>query len=193
MKKLVDIIGKEEFEKLSEETQNKLAETEFIENDGTYIPKTKFDNLNQAKKDLENQLKETNEKVQKLSEVNAEELQSKLNELQEKYDNDLKEANDKYNNREYEYKLQDYIKNEKFSSKSSQKSFYQELLDKKLEFDDNGTLKGYDEYKKSYEENDPGAFLKEESNDGMYVNTGGNHEDKNVEDEAFINKIMGIK
>ena len=193
MKKLVDIIGKEEFEKLSEETQNKLAETEFIENDGTYIPKTKFDNLNQAKKDLENQLKETNEKVQKLSEVNAEELQSKLNELQEKYDKDLKEANDKYNNREYEYKLQDYIKNEKFSSKSSQKSFYQELLDKKLEFDDNGTLKGYDEYKKSYEENDPGAFLKEESNDGMYVNTGGNHEDKNVEDEAFINKIMGIK
>ena len=124
MKKLVDILGKEEFEKLSEDTQKKLAETEFIENDGSYIPKTKFDNLNQTKKDLENQLKETNEKVQELSKVNAEELQNKLNELQEKYDKDLQDANDRYDNREYEIKLQDYIRNEKFSSKSSQKAYY---------------------------------------------------------------------
>jgi prolyl-tRNA synthetase len=93
MKKLVDILGKEEFEKLSEETQNKLKETEFIENDGSYIPKTKFDNLNETKKDLENQLKETNEKVQELSKVNNEDLQTKLDELQSKYDEDLKKAN----------------------------------------------------------------------------------------------------
>ena len=104
MKKLVDILGKEEFEKLSEDVQKKYNDTEFIENDGSYIPKTKFDNLNQTKKDLESQLKETNEKVQELSKVDAKELQQKLDELQEKYDNDLKEANERYDNREYEIK-----------------------------------------------------------------------------------------
>lgn len=193
MKKLVDILGKEEFEKLSEDVQKKYNDTEFIENDGSYIPKTKFDNLNQTKKDLESQLKETNEKVQELSKVDAKELQQKLDELQEKYDNDLKEANERYDNREYEIKLKDYIKDEKFSSKSSQKAYYKELLDKKLEFDDEGTLKGYDEYKKSYEENDPDAFLKENDNHGIYASTGGNHEGQNADDDAFINQIMGIK
>ena len=124
MKKLVDIIGKEEFEKLSEETQQKWSDKEFIENDGTYIPKAKFDSLNETKKSLENQLKETNEKVQELSKVDSSELQNKLNELQEKYDNDIKTANEKYEAREYEYRLKDFIKNEKFSSKSSQTAYY---------------------------------------------------------------------
>lgn len=193
MKKLVDIIGKEEFEKLSEETQQKWSDKEFIENDGSYIPKAKFDSLNETKKSLENQLKETNEKVQELSKVDSSELQNKLNELQEKYDNDIKTANEKYEAREYEYKLKDFIKNEKFSSKSSQKAYYEDLLSKKFEFDDEGNLKGYDDYKKTYEENDPGAFIKEESNDGVYASTGANHEKSDFDEDAYINKIMGIK
>jgi len=193
MEKLVDIVGKEVYEGLSEETKKKYGEKELIINDGTYIPKAKFDSLNETKKDLENQLKETNEKVQELSKVNSDELQTKLNELQEKYDKDLKEANDKYENREYEIKLKDYIRNEKFSSKSSQKAYFEELLDKKLEFDDEGNLKGYDDYKKSYQESDPDAFLKEKSNDGMYASTGENHDGKSADDDAYINQIMGIK
>lgn len=193
MKKLVDILGKEEFEKLSEETQNKLKETEFIENDGSYIPKTKFDNLNETKKDLENQLKETNEKVQELSKVNNEDLQTKLDELQSKYDEDLKKANDKYEAREYEYKLKDYIKDEKFSSKASQKSFYNDLLSKQYEFDDEGNLKGYDDFKKSYQEEDPKAFVIETEQDDVYVTTGENHDNASNNEDEFINRIMGIK
>lgn len=176
MKKLVDIIGKEEFEKLSEETQKKFEKEEFIENDGTYIPKAKFDNLNEQKKDLENQLKETNDKVQELSKVNANEMQQKIDELQKKYDDDTKALNDKYNKREYEIKLKDYIKDEKFSSKSSQNSYYEKLLDKNLEFTDDGTLKGYDDFKKEYQEYDPKAFYVEKQ-EGIKVDTGINHND----------------
>lgn len=176
MKKLVDIIGKEEFEKLSEETQKKFEKEEFIENDGTYIPKAKFDNLNEQKKDLENQLKETNDKVQELSKVNADEMQQKIDELQKKYDDDTKALNDKYNKREYEIKLKDYIKDEKFSSKSSQNSYYEKLLDKNLEFTDDGTLKGYDDFKKEYQEYDPKAFYVEKQ-EGIKVDTGINHND----------------
>ena len=194
MKKLIDIVGEEVYEGLDEKVQKEYAEKELIINDGTYIPKAKFDSLNETKKDLESQLKETNEKVQELSKVNAEELQSKLDELQQKYDNDLKEANDKYDAREYEYKLKDYIKDEKFSSKSSQKAYYEELLNKHLEFDDEGNLKGYNSYKEEYQENDPGAFMKEESKqEGMYASTGEDHSEKKAEDDAFVNKIMGLK
>ena len=94
---------------------------------------------------------------------------------------------------EYEYKLKDFIKNEKFSSKSSKKAYYEDLLSKKLEFDNEGNLTGYEDYKKTYEENDPQAFLKEESNDGIYANTGENHDSKDFDEDAYINKIMGIK
>ena len=200
MKKLVDIIGKEEFEKLSEETQNKLSGKEFIENDGTYIPKAKFDSLNETKKNLESQLKETNDKINELSKVDTSELQSKFDDFKKQHEIDvenlnkeIKERDDKMASMEYEYKLKDFIKNEKFSSKSSKKAYYEDLLSKKLEFDNEGNLTGYDDYKKTYEENDPQAFLKEESNDGRYANTGENHDSKDFDEDAYINKIMGIK
>ena len=82
MKKLVDIVGKEVFDELPDETKKEYGEKELIINDGTYIPKAKFDNLNETKKNLENQLKETNDKVQELSKVDNKELQTKLDELQ---------------------------------------------------------------------------------------------------------------
>ena len=67
MKKLEDIVGKEVYESLSEEIKKEYENKELIVNDGNYIPKAKFDNLNEQKKDLENQLKETNDKMQELS------------------------------------------------------------------------------------------------------------------------------
>ena len=176
MEKLEDIVGKEVFESLPEEVKTKYGEKELIINDGAYIPKAKFDSLNETKKDLENQLKETNEKVQELSKVNPDEMQQKIDELQKKYDEDTKALNDKYDKREYEIKLKDYIKNEKFSSKSSQSSYYEKLLDKNLEFTEDGTLKGYDDFKKDYQEYDPNAFFVEKQ-EGIRVDTGVDHND----------------
>lgn len=181
------------FEELPEDTKKEYAEKELIINDGTYIPKAKFDNLNETKKSLENQLKETNDKVQELSKVDTKELQNKLDELQKKYDEDIKTANEKYDAREYEYKLKDYIKNEKFSSKSSQKAYYNDLLSKGLKFDEDGKLKGYEDYKKEYQENDPQAFIDETKQNQMYADTGDDHEKKEKDEEAFINSVMGIK
>ena len=192
MKKLVDIIGKEEFEKLSEETQKKFEKEEFIENDGTYIPKAKFDNLNEQKKDLENQLKETNDKVQELSKVDNEELKQKIVDLQKKYDEDTKALNDKYEAREYDIKLKDYAKDLKFSSNSAKKSFMNDLKEKELKFEDD-KLVGFDDFVSSYKENDPTAFIEEEKDEpSVTVNTGDIHSDKEDTDDAFINKVMGL-
>ena len=192
MKKLVDIVGKEVYESLSEEVRKQYDEKELIINDGTYIPKAKFDNLNEQKKDLENQLKETNDKMQELSKVDTEELKKQIADLQNKYEEDTKALNEKYQLREYDIKLNDYAKDLKFSSNSARKSFMSDLKAKELKFEDD-KLVGFDDFVNSYKENDPNAFIEEKKEEpSVTVNTGDNHNDKEDTDDAFINKVMGL-
>ena len=193
MKKLVDIIGKEVYDGLSEEIKKEYDEKELIINDGSYIPKSKFDNLNETKKDLENQLKETNDKVQELSKVDTEELKKQIEDLQKKYEEDTKQLNEKYEAREYDIKLNDYTKDLKFSSNSARKSFMSDLKEKELKFED-GKLVGFDDFVSSYKESDPTAFIKEDDGEpAVKVNTGDSHNDKGVSDDAFVNKVMGLE
>ena len=192
MKKLVDIIGKEVYEGLSDDIKKEYDEKELIINDGTYIPKAKFDSLNEQKKDLENQLKETNDKVQELSKVDTEELKKQIEDLQKKYEEDTKELNNKYEAREYDIKLNDYAKDLKFSSNSARKSFMNDLKAKELKFEDD-KLVGFDDFVSSYKENDPDAFMEEKKEEpSVVVNTGDSHNDKEDTDDAFINKVMGL-
>ena len=192
MKKLVDIVGKEVYDGLSEEIKKEYAEKELIINDGTYIPKAKFDSLNETKKDLENQLKETNDKMQELSKVDTEDLKQQIVDLQKKYEEDTKALNSKYEAREYDIKLNDYAKDLKFSSNSARKSFMNDLKEKELKFEDD-KLVGFDDFVNSYKESDPTAFIEEKKEEpSVTVNTGDSHNDKEDTDDAFINKIMGL-
>lgn len=192
MKKLVDIVGKEVYEGLPEEIKKEYDEKELIINDGSYIPKAKFDNLNEQKKDLENQLKETNDKVQELSKVDSEELKKQITDLQTKYEEDTKQLKDKYEAREYDIKLNDYAKDLKFSSNSARKSFMSDLKAKELKFEDD-KLVGFDDFVTSYKENDPSAFMEEKKEEAsVFVNTGDSHNDKEDTDDAFVNKVMGL-
>ena len=192
MKKLVDIVGKDAYESLPDDIKKQYGEKELIINDGTYIPKAKFDNLNEQKKDLENQLKETNDKVQELSKVNTEELKKQIEDLQNKYEEDTKALNEKYNKRESDIKLNDYAKDLKFSSNSARKSFMNDLKAKELKFEED-KLVGFDDFVNSYKENDPDAFIEEKKEEpSVTVNTGDNHNDKEDTDDAFINKVMGL-
>lgn len=192
MKKLVDIVGKEVYDGLSDEIKKEYAEKELIINDGTYIPKAKFDSLNETKKDLENQLKETNDKVQELSKVDTDELKKQIEDLQKKYEEDTKSLNDKYEAREYDIKINDYAKDLKFSSNSARKSFMSDLKAKELKFEDD-KLVGFDDFVSSYKENDPSAFIEDKKEEpSVTVNTGDSHNDKEDTDDAFINKIMGL-
>lgn len=192
MKKLVDIVGKEVYDGLSEEIKKEYAEKELIINDGTYIPKAKFDSLNETKKDLENQLKETNDKMQELSKVDTEDLKQQIVDLQKKYEEDTKALNSKYEAREYDIKLNDYTKDLKFSSNSAKKSFMSDLKAKELKFEED-KLVGFDDFVNSYKESDPTAFIEEKKEEpSVTVNTGDSHNDKEDTDDAFINKVMGL-
>ena len=192
MKKLVDIVGKEVYEGLSDDIKKEFDEKELIINDGTYIPKAKFDSLNEQKKDLENQLKETNDKMQELSKVDTEDLKKQIVDLQKKYEEDTKELNKKYEAREYDIRLNDYTKDLKFSSNSAKKSFMNDLKAKELKFEED-KLVGFDDFVNSYKESDPSAFIEEKKEDpSVTANTGDNHNDSGNTDDDFINKVMGL-
>lgn len=185
-----EILGQEIYDVLTDEQKKTFEGKEyFLSSDGNYIPKAKFDNLNEQNKDLKKQLEDTNKKIQELSKVNPDDLNNKLTELQTKYDTDTKALNDKIAEQEYNYKINDYVKDIEFSSKSAKKSFIEDLKNKHLEFD-NDKLVGFDDFKKSYEENDPNTFLNKQK---VNVSTGVDHTNTNNNDDDFVKKVMGLK
>lgn len=173
MKEIEELLGSELFNQIKE----KIGDHTLIINDGSYIPKKKFDDLNNDKKALQTQLEEANKKISTLSQVDTADLQKEIDDWKNKYETETKELNDKISKREYEYVVNDLVRDIKFSSSSAKKNFIRELQEKELKLE-NGKLLGFDDYKKEYEEKDPGAFLIEDKKQGQQVDLGGNHVDQ---------------
>ena len=71
---LKEVLGEELYNQVKE----KVGDKELFVNDGTYIPKKKFDDLNDDKKKIKEQLDDANKKIEELSKVNAEDLQKEV-------------------------------------------------------------------------------------------------------------------
>lgn len=178
-------------EELYNQVKEKIGDKELIINDGSYIPKKKFDDLNNDKKDLQKQLENVNAKVQELSSVDAEKLNKEIEDLKSKYETDTKALNDKWNAREKEYLISDITRDLKFSSESAKKTFIRDLTEKDLKIE-NGKMLGYDDFLNEYRKNDEGAFIPEKKDDGQKIDLGGDHDTGKVEDLSHEKSILGI-
>ena len=176
-------------EELYNQVKEKLGDKELIINDGNYIPKHKFDDLNNDKKELKKQLEEVNAKVQELSSVNAEKLNKEIEDLKKKYETDTNALNEKISKREYEYAVKELTRDIKFSSESAKKTFMNDLVSKALKLEE-GKLLGFDDYLNSYKEADPNAFVVEKQGEG--VDLGDNHNSVPASDDSFERKVMGL-
>ena len=176
-------------EELYNQVKEKLGDKELIINDGNYIPKHKFDDLNNDKKELKKQLEEVNAKVQELSNVDAEKLNKEIEDLKKKYETDTNALNDKISKREYEYAVKELTRDIKFSSESAKKTFMNDLVSKDLKLEE-GKLLGFDDYLNSYKEADPNAFVVEKQGEG--VDLGDNHNSVPESDNSFERKVMGL-
>ena len=176
-------------EELYNQVKEKLGDKELIINDGNYIPKHKFDDLNNDKKELKKQLEEVNAKVQELSNVDAEKLNKEIEDLKKKYETDTNALNDKISKREYEYAVKELTRDIKFSSESAKKTFMNDLVSKDLKLEE-GKLLGFDDYLNSYKEADPNAFVVEKQGEG--VDLGDNHNSVPDSDNSFERKVMGL-
>jgi predicted nucleic acid-binding Zn-ribbon protein len=155
-----------------------------------------YETLTTEKDGLKTQLGELNTKVKDLSKVDAEGLQAKLDEMNAKYDTDTNELRKKLSDQSYEYKVKDATNGLKFSSESAKKAFMSDLKAKELKLE-NDKILGFDDFVNSYKETDPDAFAKEEDPNekdpaGVSVNTGGDHNKSVGDEDAFVNKVMGL-
>lgn len=126
---------------LTEEQADKVLAAHKEELKG-YIPKARFDEVNDAKKDLENQLKDRDKQLKELQE------KAKGNEELEKTIKELQEAN-KATKEQYEAKIKDMTITAAIQSKLTDAKYPDLLLTKfdrsKLSIAEDGTVLGIDE------------------------------------------------
>ncbi|WP_144511585.1 phage scaffolding protein [Bacillus sp. FJAT-22090] len=125
---------------------------------GTMIPKSRFDDVNDAKKQLELDLASRDDQLEALKKIDAEGLQAEITRLQ----TENTDAKNKYENEIKETRLSSAIKLA-LHSKVQDTDIVTSLLDKtKVELNEDGTIKGgLDEQLKSLQEAKPFLFVLE--------------------------------
>ncbi len=115
----------------------------------SFIPKTRFDEINETKKELEQQIKERDKQLKQLQE------KVKGNEELEKTIKDLQETN-KATKKEYEAKIKEMTINAAIQSKLTDAKYPDLLISKfdksKLSIAEDGTVLGIDEQLKTLKE-----------------------------------------
>lgn len=140
-----------------------------------------IETLTTEKDGLSQQLKDANDKIQGFADVDVDKLKQEIADWQTKYNTDTENLKNEISKKDYDFKLNDVVKDLQFSSNGAKKAFMEDLKAKELKFD-NDKLIGYNEFLKSYKENDPDAFKKEDN--GQLLNLGGEHKGTPNKNEA---------
>lgn len=140
-----------------------------------------IDTLTTEKEGLSNQLKEANDKIKGFADVDVDKLKQEITDWETKYKTDTENLKNEISKKDYDFKLNEVVKDLEFSSNGAKKSFIEDLKAKELKFEDN-KLVGFADFLKSYKENDPNAFKKEDN--GKSLNLGGEHKGTPNKNEA---------
>ncbi len=141
--------------------------------DGSYVSRNKFDDtvngLKSQVTDLQGQIAQRDTDLAGLNEQltaaqadagQLAEAQKQLSALQSKYDKDSKAWEAKNAQQAYEYAVRSKAGELKFTSAAAKKDFIREAIAQGFKMDGD-TLMGYTDLVAKYQENDPGAFVKE--------------------------------
>ena len=141
--------------------------------DGSYVSRNKFDDtvngLKSQVTDLQGQIAQRDTDLAGLNEQltaaqadagQLAEAQKQLSALQSKYDKDSKAWEAKNAQQAYEYAVRSKASELKFTSAAAKKDFIREAIAQGFKMDGD-TLMGYTDFVAKYQENDPGAFVKE--------------------------------
>ncbi|MBO6268032.1 MAG: phage scaffolding protein [Clostridium sp.] len=141
--------------------------------DGSYVSRNKFDDtvngLKSQVTDLQGQIAQRDTDLAGLNEQltaaqadagQLAEAQKQLSALQSKYDKDSKAWEAKNAQQAYEYAVRSKAGELKFTSAAAKKDFIREAIAQGFKMNGD-TLMGYTDFVAKYQENDPGAFVKE--------------------------------
>lgn len=140
-----------------------------------------LETLKTEKEGLSAQLKEANTKIEGFKDVDVNKLNEEIESWKTKYNTDTENLKKEISKKDYDFKINDVIKDLQFSSNGAKKAFIEDLKAKELKFEED-KLVGYADFLKTYQENDPDAFKKQD--EGSKINLGGEHKGNPPTNEA---------
>lgn len=179
--KLEDVLGAElyaqveaKINEINAAEPDKTKHVRFADlSEGGYISRSKYEDkvngLTQQVTDLQGQITQRDADLAGLNEQltaaqadagQLAEAQKQLSTLQSKYDKDSKAWEAKNAQQAYEYAVRNKANELKFTSAAAKKDFIREAIAQGFK-QDGDTLMGYTDFVTKYQENDPGAFVKE--------------------------------
>lgn len=153
---LKEMLGEELFDQVKE----KLGDKELaVVNDGSYIPRAKFDTVNNDKKELQDQLKERDKQLDELKAKakDSEELLTQISDLQEQNKKVAEEYETKLSEQNFNFAVEQAIAKQEAKNVKAVKA----LLDTGKMKLDGDTLIGFDEQMTAIKESEPYLFGKE--------------------------------
>lgn len=161
LKKLKELIGEEAYKKVEADLNGK----ELIINDGNFIPKDKFDKLNDEKKDLQKEkdkltgdLKTAQDDLKKIQDENkkgkssVEDQIAELNKKLQEQDGKIAAKDKELQLSKKEGVLKDALTEAGVKNPKNLKLLMKEFDLEKVELDDSGKIKGFDESVKKLQE-----------------------------------------
>lgn len=147
---------KEDFIKLgfTEEQAEKAAQASAEELKG-FIPKTRFDEVNESKKQLEADIKTRDEQIESLKKVDAEGLKAEIEKLQ----GENKAAQEKYEADMKKIQIDNAVEKALVGAKAKNIKAVKALLDLEKAEMDGENIKGLDEQLKKLTESEDSKFL----------------------------------
>lgn len=121
---------------------------------------------------LKTQLATANDTIKSYKDVDVEGIKAKADAWETKYNEDTQALKDQLDAANYGFAVNGAVAGLKFTSESAKKAFVADLTAKKLPLQE-GKLLGMDDFVKSYQESDPGAFTPADDDKTPVASKGG--------------------
>lgn len=121
-----------------------------------FIPKSRFDEVNEAKKKLEQDIKTRDEQLEELKKIDAAGLKAEIEKLQQ----ENKATKEKYEAELRQLRINNAVERALIASKAKNIKAVKALLDlENVELDEDGNIKGLDKQIKKLQESEDSSFL----------------------------------
>lgn len=154
-----------------EQFQAAMGTAKFVDlTEGQYVSRQKYDDdistrdtqittLNTTIQTRDQDLANLQQTLNDAGDINAlKQASQDLASLQQKYDTETKQYQRQLRQQAYEFAVTEYVNGQKFTSKAAKNDFKNQMIAKKLQFED-GKLIGADDFKAMYAQSDPDAFV----------------------------------
>ena len=156
-----------------EQFQAAMGTAKFVDlTEGQYVSRQKYDDdistrdtqittLNTTIQTRDQDLANLQQTIKDAGDIEAlKQASQDLADLRQRYDTETKQYQKQLKQQAYEFAVTEYVNGQKFTSKAAKNDFKNQMIAKKLQFED-GKLIGADDFKAIYAQSDPDAFAVE--------------------------------